>query len=78
MKWGRIVPCLVLLHSPDGSDILIETNSVTAIRPVVEDSEHVADGSRAIVYLVDKSFAVRESEVRIIEIIGTCHEKPRH
>jgi hypothetical protein len=61
---------LVLLHSPDGSDILVDTRHITVVRPT--DSKHVAEGSHSVVYTIDENFAVREDETEIILKIEAC------
>lgn len=72
MRGALLLACLLTLHTPDGSAFYVEGTAIVAIRPVADaHKEHVAEGSRSVVYTLDKNFAVEEQAE---EVINKMHE----
>jgi hypothetical protein len=76
--YRKILPvaCLILLHSADKADLWIESAAITVVRPVLpEHQDHVAKGTRTLVYTAGKVFGVREEEPAIERLIKACDER---
>ena len=73
---GLWLSCLIAFHTPDGGEIFIETIHIVAIRPIASSqAEHVARGTKALIYTTDKNFAVIENEEKIAELMGQCEKE---
>lgn len=78
---GAIIPsllCLLVLHSPDGSPLLVFSNSVRVVRPVTHHKgvrEHVAKNTNAVVYLGFQNFGVAETAAKILLDLRACEQK---
>ena len=68
--------CMLLLHAPDGSGLSIESDAITAVRPLAAPhAPHVAAGAAAVIYMGGASsggFAVVESRAEVLRRIGEC------
>ena len=67
-----MLPCLIVVHSPDGSELRIDTNHILAVRPAAGVSEHVAKGTNTLIYTGGKVFGVTEGFDDAINQIEQC------
>ena len=72
MKLRWFIPplsCLAIFHSPDGTEIRIETRHIVAVRPADAVKQHLASGTNALIYTSTQTFGVIEtvSEVKMLE-----------
>jgi hypothetical protein len=76
MTWqARIViavTCLAIFHSPDNRELRIESQHIAAVRPADAAQQHLAPGTKAIIYVGSQKFGVVESAVEIEQIIRDC------
>ena len=78
MQYVALLPlaCMLLLHAPDGSGLSIESDAITAVRPITPHwTPHIAANARAVVYTGGASsggFAVVESRAEVLRRIGEC------
>lgn len=71
-RW-TILPCLIALHGPDGGVLQVEANSIYAIRNITENiQEHVAKGTKTVIYVGGKVFGVTETPQEIAELTERC------
>jgi hypothetical protein len=67
------IVCLILVHSADGGDLWIESAAITVVKPLFgEHQDHLAKGTRTLVYTAGKVFGVREEEDAIERMIKAC------
>jgi hypothetical protein len=65
--------CLLLLHSPDGSEIWIESNAINVIKSGVPHRDHIAKGTGTVVYTTTgKNFGIRENDGDVARMIKSC------
>lgn len=70
-----LLACLVVFHAPDGTLVSVEKQHIAAIRPVSEAAkEHLAPGSRALVYVGSHKFAITETLDEAEAIMEQCNE----
>jgi hypothetical protein len=67
--------CLVIFHSPDGREIRIDTLHVTAIRPAEAVKQHLAEGTRTIIYASGQNFGVIEPVAEVDLMMKNCIEE---
>jgi hypothetical protein len=85
MRWGsgqKFIPeaaaysviclCLLLLHSPDGSELWIESNAITVIKSGVPHRDHIAKGIGTVVYTAKGNFGIREADGDVAKMIKSC------
>jgi hypothetical protein len=73
--WSRVLPvvCLILVHSSDGGSLWVESEAITVLKPLLsKHQDHLARGTRTLVYTAGKVFGVRESEEDIERMIKSC------
>lgn len=63
--------CIIVLHSPDGSQLRVETRNLTAVRAVpLGFKEQIAPGTKTIVYSAGaQKFGVIETPEEIAAMI---------
>jgi hypothetical protein len=69
---GALLACVVILHGPDGSRLLIQSRHLIGVREVTHD--HVAKGSHAVVYTTDENWAVTETGKEVAEKLEHCRK----
>lgn len=70
--------CLLVLHSPDGSPLLVFSNSVRVVRPVAHEHglrSHVAKNTNSVVYSGGQNFGVSETAVMILQKLRACEQQ---
>ena len=68
----RALTCLILLHSLDHQDLLIESTAITVIQDVRRYHDHVHSTANAIVYTMGRKHAVTETEQEVAVRIRAC------
>lgn len=72
--------CLLTLHSPDGSELLVESGMLRAVRAIAPHAAgQVARGARSVIYLgsAPAGLAVVESTTEIQDRLSACREAGR-
>jgi hypothetical protein len=75
MGLAAIAVCMLAFHSPDGSELLILSDMIRAIKPAVRAyHNHLAPGTNSVIYLGIRpnGFGVRETPLQILQIIRDC------
>lgn len=70
-----IVWCLLVLHSPDGSRIIIESSTINVVRPVTTSTrDHVAPNTHTVIYagVRPNGFGVREQLAEVVRMMSEC------
>jgi hypothetical protein len=67
-----IALCLAIFHSPDGRELRIETQHIAVIRPADAVQEHVAPGTKTILYVGSQKMGVVEPPDQVQTIIQDC------
>lgn len=74
----RWLACLLALHAPDGSGLSIESDAITAVRPVAaQHAPHVASNVNAVIYMGGAGsggFGVAESRIEVLRMIQECKQ----
>ena len=71
----HLVWCLLFLHSPEGSQIIIESGTINVLRPVTASArDHVAANTHTVIYagVRPNGFGVREHVAEIVRMMGEC------
>ena len=69
--------CVLVFHSPDGSELLVQSDIVRVIRPITAPyREHVAPGTGSVLYLGVRQagFAVTETAAQVLQMIRSCQK----
>jgi hypothetical protein len=68
--------CLLVFHSPDGSEILVEKAAIKVIKPIdTKHHDHIAAGTGSIVYtgVRPNGFGIMETTRDVVSMIkATC------
>jgi hypothetical protein len=78
MVMRRLWPllCLITFHSPDGQLLTVEAKHVIAVRPA-PSSEHVAAGTKSILYVGGQKFGITETPAEAEIMINDCPEEAK-
>ena len=77
-RLARIVlglECLLVFHSPDGSELWVESDIIKVIRPVGNaHREHIAPGTHSVLYLAVRpaGFGLTETAAQVLRKIESC------
>lgn len=67
--------CVLTLHTPAGTQLLLESRHITVFQPLPKTSEqHVAAGTKTIVHTGGQKFGVTESVDDINALLEQCGE----
>ena len=67
-----IAGCLMVLHSPDGQELLVDADHLIAVRPVGEIAHHFTTSTNSIIYLSSGNFGVIETPEQIDKKVKNC------
>lgn len=68
--------CLLAFHAPDGSQLLLESAAISAIRPIAPSHRpQVTQGVRSVVYIGAQGFGVMENAGEVMTLIDGCGRK---
>jgi hypothetical protein len=68
------IACLIVLHTPDGEEIAIDTRQILMLRPTTHIREHLAHGTRTLVYMTAQKVAVTEQPHEVEYLIKVCED----
>jgi hypothetical protein len=68
------VACLIVLHSPDGEELAIDTRQILMLRPTVHIKEHLAPGTKTLVYLTAQKIGVKEEPHEVEYLTKICED----
>lgn len=63
--------CMLMFHSPDGLQLLLESGAISAVRPVEKQSQ-VTPGTNSVVYIGSRPFGVVEDLREVQRRIDGC------
>jgi hypothetical protein len=71
-----IVPlcCLIILHTPDGEEIAVDTRQILMLRPTIGIREHLAPGSKTLIYVSGQKIAVKEMPHEVEYLTKICED----
>lgn len=71
-----LLSCLIMLHSPDGTGLLIGTNEIVVREIDPKHQDHVAKGTNSVVYTNTKQngMGVKETLKEVTGLIDKCRE----
>jgi hypothetical protein len=69
-----VAVCMLTFHSPDGSPLLIVSDSIKAIKPAELHRGHLTPGTNAVIYIGVRSsgFGIHETTAEALQIIHDC------
>jgi len=70
------VVCLIVVHRPDTSEVLVDTRLVGYVE-AVETHHHYAAGTRSLIHMVGEKIAVREQPHEVEQLLKTCEDGAR-
>jgi len=70
------VVCLIVVHRPDTSEVLVDTRLVGYVE-AVETHHHYAAGTRALIHMVGEKIAVTEQPHEVEHLLKTCEDGER-
>jgi hypothetical protein len=68
------IACLIVLHTPDGEEIAVDTRQILMLRPTTHIREHLAHGTRTLVYMTAQKVAVTELPHEVEYLIKICED----
>jgi hypothetical protein len=75
-----VAVCMLTFHGPDGSEFLVVSDTIKAIRPVeAHHHGHLTTGTNALIYLGIRpnGFGIHETPEEALQIIRDCEELAR-
>jgi hypothetical protein len=72
-----ILLCLIVLHTPDGEEIAIDTRQILMLRPAYAIQGHLAPGSKTLVYVSGQKVAVKEEPHEVEYLTKICEDGAR-
>jgi hypothetical protein len=66
--------CLIILHTPDGEEIAVDTRQILMLRPTVHIREHFAPGTKTLLYLTAQKIGVTEEPHEVEYLIKICED----
>jgi len=78
MKWKWYIPlsCLVVLHRPDGTEVLLDTRQVAYVE-AVQTRHSYTHGTRSLVHVGNEKVAVNELPHEVEHLLKTCEDGER-
>lgn len=65
----------MMLHSPDGQVLRVESHQIFAIRGLTKDLEqHVAAGTKTVIFAGGQKFGIKETPEEIETMIANCED----
>jgi len=68
------IACLIVMHTPDGEEIAVDTRQILMLRPTTHIREHLAHGTRTLVYMTAQKVAVKEEPHEVEYLIKVCED----
>lgn len=72
-----VAVCMLILHSPDGTALLVDSDTFTVRQIDPRHQDHVAKGTNSVIYLNFRpnGFGVKETIEQISDMIRKCENK---
>ena len=68
--------CMLTLHAPDGSELLVQSENISVIRPIAgAHREQVAAGTGSVLYLGGRPIGIKETAAQVRALIADCPPK---
>lgn len=64
--------CLLVFHSPDGTEVLVEKNAIKVVKPVNQKHhDHIVTGTSSVVYtgVRPNGFGIMETTGDVVKMI---------
>lgn len=75
MRYLFPLVCLIIVHTPDGKELRLAVEHVSAIRPAEGLHEHVAKGTNSIVFSGGKGYGVIETPAEVAKQLDHCESE---
>jgi hypothetical protein len=72
--WLNLLVCLIVLHTPDGGEVAVDTRQILMLQPAESLKHHVARGTETIVFLTGQRIAVREQPHEVEYLTKVCED----
>lgn len=73
--WAALFfPCFLMVHSPDGHELWLDVDAVSAVQPVTRHQDHIVIGTNTVVYTAAQKFGVRETDAAVLKLIKDCRD----
>jgi len=70
-----LVLVFLLFHSPDGGPLWIACQAIFAVRPIGGAKQHVASGTRALIYMPGHTLAIKEAPEDTAARVDKCRSE---
>jgi len=67
-----LLGCFVVLHSPDGHNLAVNTDGIAMVRDGTHHIDHIAKGTGAILYTAGGKVGVFETQDEVLKTIKGC------
>jgi hypothetical protein len=69
-----VAVCMLTFHGPDGSELLVLSDTIKAIKPAGAHHRHLTGGTNAVIYLGIRpnGFGIHETPEEALQIIRDC------
>lgn len=71
-SWSFLFSCLVIFHSPDGAQLIVDTFHIGSLRPAHSIKEHVAHGTNTLLFVDGKNVGITEDIGVAERLIKDC------
>ena len=75
-RWRSIAFCIITFHSPDGTELFVQADTIRIVRPIVTDKHEglVVKGINSIIYtgVRPNGFGIKEHPDEVIKAIKDC------
>jgi hypothetical protein len=69
-----LIICLIVLHTPDGEEIAIDTRQILMLRPTSHIKEHFAPKTKTLIYMTAQRVGVQEMPHEVEYLIKVCED----
>jgi hypothetical protein len=77
MKMALPLLCLLVLHTPDGNEVAVDTRQILMVRTAEPIKHHLAHSAETVVFLSGYRVAVRELPHEVEHLVKTCEDGER-
>jgi len=74
MRMALPMLCLVVLHTPDGNEVAVDTHQILMVRTAEPIKHHLAHRTETVVFLSGYRLAVRELPHDVEHLVKTCED----
>jgi hypothetical protein len=80
MYHWMIAACVLVFHSPDGTELLVQSDTIRVVKPISDQHrEHVAAGTNSVIYtgVRQAGFGVVETAAEVFQMVRDCELKQK-